>query len=81
MRLIKITLEHAKERHIFFKENPKNKIWWVYFLDEIGRPAVSFDKKTILSLFADYPYNFTPEEKALFDKEFPHWAEFFKDRV
>ena len=76
-----ITLEDAKERHIFFKEKPKNKIWRVYFLDEIGRPAVSFDKKKILSLFADYPYNFTPEEKALFDKEFPHWAEFFKDRV
>ena len=48
-----ITLEHAKERHIFFKEKTKNKIWRVYFLDEIGRPAVSIKKKKILSLFAD----------------------------
>lgn len=75
-----ITLDQAKERYIFFKEKPKNKIWRVYFLDEIGRPAVSFDKKKILSLFADYPNNFTPEEKKLFDKEFPFWADFFSDR-
>ncbi|MCQ2966934.1 MAG: hypothetical protein MJ250_09410 [Alphaproteobacteria bacterium] len=75
-----ITLDQAKERYIFFKEKPKNKIWRVYFIDEIGRPAVSFDKKKILSLFADYPNNFTPEEKKLFDKEFPFWADFFSDR-
>lgn len=74
-----ITLDQAKERYIFFKEKPKNKIWRVYFIDEIGRPAVSFDKKKILSLFADYPNNFTPEEKKLFDKEFPFWADFFSD--
>lgn len=60
-----ITLDQAKERYIFFKEKPKNKIWRVYFIDEIGRPAVSFDKKKILSLFADYPNNFTPEEKKI----------------
>ena len=47
-----ITVENAEERYIFIKENPKHKIWRVYFLDEIGRPAVSFDKKTILSLFS-----------------------------
>ena len=76
-----ITVENAEERYIFIKENPKHKIWRGYFLDEIGRPAVSFDKKTILSLFPDYPDKFTPEEKALFDKEFPHWAEFFRGRV
>lgn len=70
----------GKRTLYFFQRKAQNKIWRVYFIDEIGRPAVSFDKKKILSLFADYPNNFTPEEKKLFDKEFPFWADFFSDR-
>jgi hypothetical protein len=33
---------------------------------------------SIMSIFfGDYPQNFTNEEKALFDKENPYWANFF----
>jgi len=35
----------------------------------------------IFNLFADYPYNLTPEEKEIFDKENPYWKEFFKERI
>lgn len=38
-------------------------------------------RKKILFLFEDYPKNFTPEEKALFDKENPYWANFFRGRT
>lgn len=65
---------------IFYKEKPNDKIWWVEYSDQIGVMAVSFDKKKILNLFEDYPWNFSPEEKALFDEENPYWANFFKGR-
>lgn len=65
-----------KERHFFYKKRKNDKIWWVGFLDEIGRLAISFDKKTILNLFTDYPHKFTPEQKEMFDKENPYWAKF-----
>ena len=31
-------------------------------------------------MFADYPKALTPEQKQIFDKENPEWADFFKDR-
>ncbi len=31
-------------------------------------------------MFADYPHKLTAEQKAVFDKENPHWADFFSDR-
>lgn len=37
-------------------------------------------KIKIYNLFKDYPYNLTSEEKEIFDKENPYWADFFKDR-
>ena len=45
----------------FYKEHEDDKIWWVDYVD----------------FFGDYPQNFTNEEKALFDKENPYWANFF----
>ena len=50
-------------------------------LDSIGKHMFSFDKVKIFNLFADYPYNLTPEEKEIFDKENPYWKEFFKERT
>lgn len=77
----------------FYKEKPTDKIYWVDFFKEtidnkgkrgyekvLGTYAVSFDKKKILYIFKDYPGGFSKEEKELFDKENPYWAEFFKDR-
>ncbi|MGY0393984.1 DUF7675 family protein [Fusobacterium sp. SYSU M8A802] len=64
----------------FYKENKNDTIWWVNDLDTKGEFLFSFDKKKIYNLFADYPYNLTKEEKEIFDKENPYWAEFFKDR-
>lgn len=64
----------------FYKENPTDLIWWVDNPDVLGVWEFSFDKKTIYNLFADYPHNLTPEQKAIFDRENPYWVNFFKDR-
>ncbi len=79
----------------FYKENKDDKVWWVehyILLDKdkgttqdnidkiIGELLISFNKKKIYNLFQDYPYNLTKEEKEIFDKENPYWADFFKDR-
>lgn len=48
----------------------------------IGEWIFSFDGgKTCFNMFRDYPYKLTPEQKEIFDKENPYWAEFFKDRT
>lgn len=63
--------------NIFYKERQNDKIWWVDHPDSVGSLEISFDRKKILNLFQDYPQNFTPEQKALFNKENPYWADFF----
>lgn len=63
----------------FYKKNANDKIWWIDNPDNIGENLISFDKKKIYNLFKDYPYNLSDEEKELFDKENPYWANFFKD--
>ena len=54
-------------------------IWW---LDDgsIGTIVFSFDRKERFYLFRDYPWKLTKEQKEIFDRENPFWAEFFKDR-
>jgi hypothetical protein len=64
----------------FYKENKNDTIWWVNDLDTRGEFLFSFDKKKIYNLFADYPHNLSKEEKEIFDRENPYWAEFFSDR-
>lgn len=64
----------------FYKNNPDDKIWWVDNPEQIGVWLFSFDKKKIYNMFADYPWKLSKEEKAIFDKENPYWADFFKDR-
>ena len=64
----------------FYKNNPSDVIWWVDNPETVGEWLFSFDRKTIFNMFADYPYKLTPEQKAIFDKENPNWADFFSDR-
>lgn len=61
----------------FYKNEPTDKIWWVTNLDTVGEFLFSFDKKKIFNLFQDYPWKLTAEQKELFDKENPYWANFF----
>lgn len=64
----------------FYKNNKTDKIWWIDDMEHVGRFLFSFDKKKIFNLFEDYPHKLTKEQKALFDKENPYWADFFSDR-
>ena len=63
----------------FYKNNPSDVIWWVENSDTVGEWLFSFDKETIFNMFADYPDKLTSEQKEIFDKENPFWANFFKD--
>lgn len=68
------------EKSNFYKENQTDKIWWVDDPDAKGVWLFSFDKITVFNLFEDYPYKLTKGQKAIFDRENPYWANFFKDR-
>lgn len=72
----------------FYKNRPFDKIWWAVSLSKVdgewsvceGEFLFSFDRKTIYNLYHDYPYKLTPEQKKIFDKENPFWAEYFSYR-
>ena len=64
----------------FYKEKKTDKIWWVDNPEVIGELLFSFDKKKIFNLFQDYPWELSAEQKAIFDRENPYWADFFRDR-
>lgn len=63
----------------FYKNEETDQIWWVDN-DTVGIWEFTFDKKTIFQMFSDYPYKLTKEQKEIFDRENPFWAEFFADR-
>lgn len=65
----------------FYKNNEGDTILWVDNVGSVGEFLFTFDKKKIYNLFADYPHNLTPKEKAIFDKENPYWRDFFSDRM
>lgn len=68
-------------RNSWYKENESDKIWWLDNGDEAtGLFIFSFDRKKIFNLYEDYPHNLTKEEKEIFDKENPFWADYFKGR-
>lgn len=64
----------------FYKKNPSDEVYWKDTSDQDGLMIFSFDRKREFNLWSDYPWKLTPEEKELFDKENPYWAEFFSDR-
>ncbi len=66
------------EGAIWYKRRPEDQIWWQES-DTVGDFLFSFDKKRIFSLFRDYPETLSAEEKEIFDRENPYWAEFFSE--
>ncbi len=83
-------IRRGRNIYTFYKKNKGDKIYWVDHdvihsdtgeLSVIeGELIISFDRHNMLDLWRDYPWNFTPEQKALFDKENPYWADFFERR-
>lgn len=64
----------------WYKNNPNDKVWWLYNPEVIGEWIFSFDKEKQYNMFEDYPHILSKEEKEIFDKENPYWKDFFKDR-
>lgn len=64
----------------FVKNNKFDRIWWLEDPETKGEWVFSFDKETTFNMFRDYPHKLTKEQKEIFDKENPFWADFFKDR-
>lgn len=64
----------------WIKNDSNDSIWWLDNSDRIGEWVFSFNKKETFNLFSDYPHKLSPEQKAIFDKENPYWADFFRDR-
>lgn len=60
----------------WYKADKNDKIWWLDD-DKKGEFVFSFDRKTSFSLWEDYPYKLTPEQKEIFDKENPMLASLF----
>ena len=59
----------------WYKNDEKDTIWWKETPDTVGVWIFSFDKKKEFNLYEDYPHKLTPEQKAIFDKENPEWAQ------
>lgn len=62
----------------FYKKKEDSKIYWVQQDPNVlGIFEFTFDKVKIYNLFRDYPEKLSAEEKKIFDKENPEWANFF----
>ena len=66
---------------LWYKNEETDTIWWKETPDSVGEWIFSFDKKTEFNKFADYPHKLSSEQREIFDRENPHWAEFFRDRT
>lgn len=60
--------------------NEQNTFHWVSS-DKIGEFLFTFDGKEIFNMYEDYPYKLTKEQKEIFDKENPFWADYFSYRT
>lgn len=72
--------ENNKPTKLYYKQKETDIIWWVEDSETIGERLFTFDKEKIFNLFRDYPHALTSEQKEIFDKENPYWANYFKDR-
>jgi hypothetical protein len=70
----------VSDNYVFSKNNDNDVIYWVDLPIMLGEWLFSFDKKKVFNLFSDYPWKLTKEQKEIFDRENPYWANFFKDR-
>lgn len=71
----------ARSNKKLFKNDPADVIWWVDNGEESkGEFVFTFDKKTFFNMFEDYPHKLTAEQKEIFDRENPFWANYFSDR-
>ena len=62
-------MKQEQMKHLeFYRNNVNDVVWWVNNANTIGEHLFTFDKQKIYNLFADYPHNLTPNEKAIFDK-------------
>ena len=64
----------------FYKENPEDRVWWKETPGVVGEFVFSFDRKTTINLFQDYPWKLTKEQREIFDRENPFWRHFFRYR-
>ena len=62
------------------KKNDGDEIWWNLTDGDDGNFTFTFDKKKVFSLYRDYPWALTPEQKIIFDRENPFWAKYFAAR-
>lgn len=60
----------------WIKNNPNDKVWWLDMPQDKGTIVFSFDKKERFYLYRDY-FKMSEEQKRIFDKENPFWANFF----
>ena len=60
--------------------NDKKQFRWIRKHRHKGEFLFTFDGIKVYNLFRDYPHELTIDEKQMFDKENPYWAEFFKSR-
>lgn len=75
-------MRHVDNNYKFVKNHKKDVIWWVDNAEEVkGEYLFTFDKVEIFNMFRDYPHKLTEEQREIFDKENPYWADFFKDRL
>ncbi len=62
------------------KTDEGKRVTWIIDRNQKGEFKFTFDGEKVFSLFRDYPYELTPQQKRIFDEENPYWAEFFDDR-
>lgn len=71
----------SSSKGAWVKDHESDKIWWWDDPDVIGEWVFSFDRVTAFNMYQDYPHKLTREQKEIFDKENPFWADYFKSRT
>ena len=70
----------SESKREWIKRKETDEIWWSYTPDQLGEMVFSFDKVKDFYLFRDYPSNLTKEQKEIFDRENPYWADYLNPK-